>query len=358
LTMTRKKEFKIGNVVLDNPFLMAPLAGITDAPMRRICREMGAAMACSEMVSAKGLYYKDKNTEHLLTVFEDEKPVAFQIFGGEPEMLRFAARELAGRENAVFDINMGCPVPKVVKNGEGSALLKDPNLVYDIVCAAVKGAEEGAALLNEQKKEGLEGKEIAAKAEKENSEDRIKAKPVTVKIRIGFDENSINAVEVAKAAESAGAAAVAVHGRTREQYYSGCADWSMIRKVKEAVRIPVIGNGDVFTGEDAMAIMDQTGCDFVMIARGALGNPWLFKEALALYNGQEPPLPPSRTQKLQMLLRHFEDVLAYKGEYAAVREMRKHVGWYLKGEHGSAAVRRCVNSIDSAEELRRVLTSL
>lgn len=330
----REKTLRIGNVELENPFLLAPLAGITDAPMRRIAREMGAALTYSEMVSGKGLMYGDKNTERLLTIYDDEKPVAYQIFGCEPEVIEYTAHALAARGNAVLDINMGCPVPKIVKNGEGSALMKNPDLVYDVVCAAVRGAKRGA-------------EEIGAAP-----------KPITVKTRIGFTADTLNAVEVAKAAEAAGAAAVAVHGRTREQYYSGKADWGEIAKVKAAVRVPVIGNGDVFTGEDALAIMDETGCDFVMIARGALGNPWIFRDALALYRGEERPAAPSAEERIRMLMRHFDDLLAFKGEYAAVREMRKQVGWYLKGIRGSADVRRRVNSITEAAAMRSVFAEI
>ena len=310
---------KIGTIELDNPFLLAPLAGITDGPTRSLAKEQGAAFVYSEMVSGKGLWYKDKNTERLLKIHPGEKPMAFQLFGSEPEILAHAAKTLRERENAALDINMGCPVPKVVKNGEGSALLKNPDLIYDLVSAMVREA----------------------------------GKPVTAKIRIGWDETSINAVETAKAIEAAGAAAVAVHGRTREQYYSGNADWNMIRKVKESISIPVIGNGDVFTGEDANRMLRETGCDMVMIARGSLGNPWIFRDALAIWKGEEKPQPPTLLKKVQMMQTHLERLLAEKGEYAAVREMRKHVGWYLKGVHGSAAVRRRVNSITDARELRQ-----
>lgn len=311
------KELKIGNVELENPFLLAPLAGITDAPTRKLCRRMGAALVYSEMVSGKGLYYGDKKTDQLLFVDPEEKPVAFQVFGSEPEILAFTAHELDSRDNAILDINMGCPVPKIVKNGEGSALLKRVDLIYDLICAMVANTQ----------------------------------KPVTAKIRIGFDEKSINAVEAAKAIEAGGAAAVAVHGRTREQYYTGAADWTQIRAVKEAVNIPVIGNGDVVDGASAIRMLDETGCDFVMVGRGALGNPWIFRELVASWQGEELPAPPTVDEKKAMMIEHFQMMKELKGEYAAVREMRKHVGWYIKGMPGSAAFRGRVNQIDNAEEL-------
>ncbi len=320
----KNKTLKIGNIELDSPFLMAPLAGITDGPFRRICREMGAGLVYSEMVSAKGLWFNDKNTGRLLEILDGEEPVAYQIFGHEPEIMAFAAENLAGRANAILDINMGCPVPKVVKNGEGSALMKSPQLVFDIVEAVVNKAE----------------------------------KPVTVKIRAGWDENSINAVEVAGAAAAAGAAAVAVHARTREQFYSGRANRAVIAAVKHAVSIPVIGNGDVTDGASALSMMDETGCDFVMVGRGALGNPWIFRELNAAYLGEELPPAPSLEEKKAMMLRHFRDTLSLKGEYAAVREMRKHVGWYLKGQPGSAAFRGMVNGITEPAKLEAAIMNL
>lgn len=318
------KVLKIGNVILDNPFFLAPLAGITDAPTRRICREMGAALVYSEMVSGKGLYYKQEKTKNLLHIDPAEKPVAFQVFGSEPEILAFTARELDEYENAILDINMGCPVPKIVKNGEGSALLKRLDLVYDLISAMTANTK----------------------------------KPVTAKIRIGFDASSVNAVETAKAVEAGGAAAVAVHGRTREQYYSGKADWSQIAAVKQAVSIPVIGNGDVTDGQSAMAIMEQTGCDFVMIGRGALGNPWIFRQAVSAWRGEDAPAPPTLEERKAVMKRHFRDMSALKGDYVAVREMRKHVGWYLKGQPGSAAFRGRVNQIDDAEELMKAIDEI
>lgn len=320
----KKKELRIGNVELENPFLLAPLAGITDAPTRKICREMGAALVYSEMVSGKGLYYGDKKTDQLLFIDEAEKPVAFQVFGSEPDILAFTARELDKRDNAILDINMGCPVPKIVKNGEGSALLKKVDLIYDLICAMVSNT----------------------------------SKPVTAKIRIGFDEKSLNAVEVAKAIEAGGASAVAVHGRTREQYYSGKADWTHIAAVKDAVNIPVIGNGDVVDAASAMRMFDETDCDFIMVGRGALGNPWIFRELVAAWNGEEIPEKPSREEKKEMMKRHFCDMIALKGEYVAVREMRKHVGWYLKGMPKSAAFRGKVNQIDDVQELLNAIGDL
>lgn len=339
----QRNNLKIGKVELESPFLLAPLAGITDGPFRRICREMGAAMVYSEMVSAKGLWYKDKNTGRLLEILDSEEPVAYQLFGHEPEIMAFAAEKLEHNTNTLVDINMGCPVPKVVKNGEGSALMKNPQLVFDIVEATVKHT----------------------------------TKPVTVKIRAGWDSSSINAVEVAGAAAAAGAAAVAVHGRTREQFYSGRANRAVIAAVKHALSIPVIGNGDATDGASALRMMHETGCDFVMIGRGALGNPWIFHElnavweavggnpdspeALKLMNGSEgfvlTPQPTIDDRK-EMMLRHFRDVMALKGEYSAVREMRKHVGWYLKGMPGSAAFRGRINQINNAQELETAIKGI
>ena len=318
------KELRIGSLKLDNPFLLAPLAGITDAPMRRLCHRQGAALTYTEMVSCKGMWYGDRNTGKLLYTYRDEQPVGYQIFGHEPEVMAYAAREISSMPGKLIDINFGFPVPKIVKNGEGSALLKNPDLIYDIVAAVVKNTD----------------------------------KPVTAKIRTGWDKDSINVVEVAHAISAAGASAIAVHARTREQYYSGKADWSMIASVKRAVDIPVIGNGDVTDGKAAISMMDETGCDLVMIGRGALGNPWIFREALAAWRGEEIPLQPSKDEKKAMMISHLEDLTELKGEYAAVREMRKHVGWYLKGVPGAAAFRGMVNNITDSNELIKAIKSI
>ena len=310
----------IGGVELPNPFMMAPLAGITDAVMRALCEEQGAALTYTEMVSAKGLYYGDRKTPKLLYIPENAGLTGVQIFGSEPEIIGWAAKMLNSGLNCFLDINMGCPVPKVVRNGDGSALMKNPDLIYDIVAAAVSNTD----------------------------------KPVTVKMRKSFDENSPTAVECALAAEAAGAAMVTVHGRTREQYYQGQADWDIIRRVKEALHIPVIGNGDVTCGADALCMMKETGCDGVMIGRGALGNPWIFDDLLCAWEGREFHLP-TWSEKSEMMIRHYDGLVELKGEYSAVREMRKHVGWYTKGYPGAAKLRGKVNDITDGAELREVL---
>lgn len=315
------KELYLYGKKLSGPFLLAPLAGVTDAVMRRICFREGASLAYTEMVSAKGLYYGDRKTESLLYIPEDAGPTSIQIFGSDPEIMGYAAEKLAERNNFSLNINMGCPVPKVVRNGDGSALMKDPELVYDVVRA------------------------VAEKA----------GKPVSVKFRKGFDDDHINAVEIAKACEAAGAAAVIVHGRTREQYYSGKADWSIIRQVKEAVDIPVIGNGDVFTGADGVRMMKETGCDLVMVARGAQGNPWIFRELVAAWRGEPEPEKPSASEVRDMMYQHLDQLVELKGEYAAVREMRKHIAWYTKGRKNGASIRKAVNQIESARQMKEAI---
>ena len=315
---------RIKNLEFRNPFVLAPLAGITDKSMRSLCAEQGASLVYTEMVSGKGLWYGDRKTGTLLSIGENEGPVAFQLFGSEPEIMAFAAKELRDRDNVLIDLNVGCPVPKIVKNGEGSALLKKPYVLFDVVCAMVKEA----------------------------------GKPVTAKIRMGFSRGENLAVETAKALEAAGAAAVTVHGRTREQYYEGKADWQVIADVKRAVNIPVIGNGDVNSGRDAVDMLEQTGCDGVMIARGALGNPWIFRDAIALWKGNTLPPEPTKAERVSMLLRHLDLVADDKGDRIAVREMRKHVGWYVKGMHGASAIKRKINQIDDIEKMRQAIRSI
>lgn len=315
---------EIGNLKLENPYILAPMAGVTDLPFRLLCKEQGAGLLCMEMISAKALQYKNKNTKVLLAIHPQEYPVSLQLFGSDPKIISEQAKRIEDLPFQILDINMGCPVPKVVKNGEGSALMKNPKLVFEIVSQLVKAIE----------------------------------KPVTVKIRKGFDDDHINAVEIAKIAEEAGASAVAVHGRTREQYYSGEADWDIIRQVKEAVHIPVIGNGDVTSGEKAVAMQEQTGCDGVMIARGAQGNPWIFSELIAYEKTGEMPKRPDVDEIRQMMLRHARLQLQYKGDYTGIREMRKHVAWYTKGLHNAARLRDDINSVESYEELEKILTVL
>ena len=315
------KTLKIGTVELENPYILAPMAGVTDLPFRLLCKEQGAGLLCMEMVSAKAIQYNNKNTKALLEIHPEELPVSLQLFGSDPDVISEIAKRIEELPFSILDINMGCPVPKIVKNGEGSALMKNPKLVYEIVRKTARAIQ----------------------------------KPVTVKIRKGFDDTCINAVEIAKIIEDAGGKAVAVHGRTREQYYSGKADWDLIRQVKEAVSIPVIGNGDVVSGESAIAIQKETGCDGVMIGRGAQGNPWIFSELLEYERTGKMPLRPSVEAIKKMMIRHAQLQMQYKGEYLGIREMRKHVSWYTSGLPNSAKLRDEINRVESYEELEQLL---
>ncbi len=316
-------KLTIGNVELDNNLILAPMAGVTDLPFRILCKEQGCGLMYTEMVSAKAILYKNKNTKPLMEVHHQEKPVALQLFGSDPEIVSVVAAQVEHGPYAFIDINMGCPVPKVVNNGEGSALMKSPKLVEELLTALVK---------------------------------RVK-KPVTVKLRKGFHDGHVNAVEIAKIAESCGVSAVAVHGRTREQFYSGRADWDIIRQVKQAVKIPVIGNGDIFTPEDAKRMIDDTGCDGLMIARGAKGNPWIFSRTLHYLETGELLPPPEREEIKATLLRHAQLQIEFKGEYLGIREMRKHLAWYTAGLPHSSALRNDVNQTETWEELENLIRS-
>lgn len=311
------RTLQIGNVTLENNLILAPMAGVSDLPFRLLCREQGAGLVCMEMVSAKAILYKNRNTEELLTIDPKEHPVSLQLFGSDPDIISEIAKQIEERPFDILDLNMGCPVPKVVNNGDGSALMKNPRLAGEII-------------------------EKTARAIK---------KPLTVKIRKGFDDAHVNAVELAHIAQESGAAAVAVHGRTREQYYAGHADWDIIRQVKEAVSIPVIGNGDIRTPEDVAAMAEQTGCDGYMIARGAEGNPWIFRQILHYFETGEHLSQPDFSEVTEMLLRHAKMQIDCKGDYTGIREIRKHAAWYTAGYRNSSKLRGRINEVENYEQL-------
>ena len=317
------QTLQIGNVTLKNNLILGPMAGVTDLPFRLLCAEQGAGLLCMEMVSAKAILYNNKNTRAMLTIDEREHPVSLQLFGSDPQIMGDIARRLEdeGVPFDILDINMGCPVPKVVNNGEGSALMRQPLLAGQIVEAMA----------------------------------RATSRPVTVKIRKGFDDEHVNAPEMAYIAQESGAAAVAVHGRTREQYYSGKADWSIIRRVKERVHIPVIGNGDILAAADAIRMREETGCDGYMIARGAQGNPWIFAQILHEWETGEPLEKPALQEMADMMLRHARMQIEFKGEYVGIREMRKHAAWYTAGYHGASHVRRALSEVESYPQLEELM---
>ena len=317
------QTLQIGNVTLKNNLILGPMAGVTDLPFRLLCAEQGAGLLCMEMVSAKAILYNNKNTKAMLTIDEREHPVSLQLFGSDPQIMGDIAKRLEyeGVPFDILDINMGCPVPKVVNNGEGSALMKNPLLAGQIIEAMAKAT----------------------------------GRPVTVKIRKGFDDAHVNAPELAHIAQESGAAAVAVHGRTREQYYSGKADWTVIRKVKETVTIPVIGNGDILTAADALRMRDETGCDGFMIARGAQGNPWIFGQILHEWETGEPLAKPTAAEMAEMMLRHARMQIEFKGEYVGIREMRKHAAWYTAGYQGASHLRRSLSEVESYGQLEELM---
>lgn len=303
---------------MPNNLILAPMAGVTDLPFRLLCKEQEAGLLCMEMVSAKAIYYRSKNTDSLLEIHPDENPVSLQLFGSDADIIRDMAKRIEERPFDILDFNMGCPVPKVVNNGEGSALMKNPKLAEEILSKLVKAVR----------------------------------KPVTVKIRKGFDESHVNAVEIAKIVEACGVAAIAVHGRTREQFYSGKADWEIIARVKEAVSVPVIGNGDVTDGKSALALINETGCDGIMIGRAARGNPWIFRETAHYLEHGTLLGRPSLEEVQNTILRHADLLVQYKGEYTGIREMRKHISWYTAGYPHSAKLRRKVNEMETMEALK------
>ena len=312
---------KIGNIQLDNEVFLSPMAGVTDLPFRLICKEKGCGMLYTEMINAKALCYDDENTKRMLKIEDEEHPIAVQIFGSDPEFMGKAAAIMNEYPNEILDINMGCPAPKVVKNGDGSALMRNPKLAAEVLSSVVKNSK----------------------------------KPVTLKIRKGWDDDSVNAVEIAKIAEECGISALAIHGRTREQFYSGKADWDIIAKIKQSINIPVIGNGDVFEVQDAVNMLEKTKCDAIMIGRGAQGNPWIFKRINHYMKTGEILPEPTLEEKITTAIKHMNLAVAEHGEYVAVREMRKHIGWYLKGLKNSAKYRDQINKITDYKEVITML---
>ncbi len=315
---------QIGTLKLNSNILLGPMAGVTDSPFRKLCREYGCGLMFTEMVSAKGLYYKDEKTKRLMAFTPEESPIGLQIFGSEPDIFEAVVPGLDNLGFSVIDLNLGCPAPKIVKNGDGSALMKDPRLAEAIIRAVIRST----------------------------------SLPVMVKIRKGWDEASVNAVEIAKIAEASGAAAVTVHGRTRDQFYMGKADWGIIREVKEAVKIPVIGNGDIFTPEDAERLFRETGCDGIMVARGAQGRPWLFSQINAYLSGSPVPPEPDLKKRIAIITRHLDELIRIEGEHIAVLEIRKHASWYLKGVPGGAPVKTSIHGANTKEEVLASLEAL
>ena len=314
---------KIGDLNINNPLFLAPMAGITDLAFRMLCREQGCGVVYTEMVSAKGLFYGSERTEELMEINPNEHPIGIQIFGSDPLIMAQMVEKISNTDADLIDINMGCPAPKIVKNGEGSALMRNPQLVKKIVS------------------------EVS----------RASSKPITVKIRKGWDDKSVNAVDIALIAEEAGAAAITIHGRTREQFYAGVADWDIIREVKSRLSIPVIGNGDIFTPQAAFDMTKQTNCDGIMIARGAQGNPWLFRDIISYMDKGEIPIQPEPNEKIETALRHLKIIVGQKGERLGVCEMRKHIAWYLKGLKDSSQIKRLINTLTTAAEVEAVLNS-